>query len=256
MKKELVFVALASSAVLALAACGDDNQTTKPASDASADQSVMDTGTTTETGLGNETGDTGVDTGVVGEAGDGGGDAADTGSQVPTPPPPPTLGTQIDRMGRPAINTALDHTFDPNPMSQNIAKDAYNADKDPTHWATFIPEIRANLAIYDGLDTVCGNQAGYGALTNPDYLTLATVLSGDVLWLNTASTTCMQYLGVEFNALGVTNTDCGGRTLAENTIDVTYNALAGTFVTNVATNGIKVPASAPATTFPYLAAPH
>jgi Domain of unknown function (DUF4331) len=255
MKKELVFVALASSAVLALAACGDDNQTVKPASDASLDQSVTDTGTTTETGLGNETGDTGGETGVVSEAGDSGGDATDTGAQVP-PPPPPTLGTQIDRMGRPAINTALDHTFDPNPMTQNMAKDAYNADNQPAHWATFIPEIRANLAIYDGLDTVCGNQAAYGALTNPDYLTLASVLAGDALWLNTASTTCMQYLGVEFNVLGVTNTDCGGRTLTENTIDVTYNALAGTLATNAATNGIKASASAPGTTFPYLAAAH
>jgi hypothetical protein len=241
--------------VLALAACGDDNQTAKPASDASIDQSVMDTGTTTETGLGNETGDTGVDTGVVSEAGDGGGgDASDTGAQVPTPPAPPTLGAQIDRMGRPAINTALNHTFDPNPMTQNMAKDAYNADNQPTHWTTFIPEIRANLAIYDGLDTVCGNQAGYATLTSPDYQTLATVLAGDVLWLNTASTTCTQYLGVEFNALpnAVPNSDCGGRTLTEDTIDVTYNALAG----NAAMNGIKAPASAPSTTFPYLAAPH
>jgi hypothetical protein len=169
--------------------------------------------------------------------------------------PPPTLGTQVDRMGRPAINTALNHLFDPNATTKGAAKDAYNADNSPANWASYIPQFKANMAILDGLDTVCGNQAAYGALGNPDYTTLASVLAADMLQVNTASTTCTTYLGVELNVLGVTNTDCGGRTPSENTIDETYSLLAIGMASGV-TNGITAPASPPSTTFPYFATPH
>ena len=51
---------------------------------------------------------------------DGGGADDDVGDDDTTPmpdadtspPAPPALGAQIERMGRPAINTALNHTFD------------------------------------------------------------------------------------------------------------------------------------------------
>jgi hypothetical protein len=211
---------------------------------------------------GNTPGDSGPDRTTVDASEDAPPNPTDTGMGDATPeggtPAPPALGTQIDRMGRPAINTALNHTFDSNPSTQGAAKDAYNANNNPATFSKYVAEIKSNLAIYDGLDTVCGNQIAYGALGNPDYTTLATVLSADALWLNTASTTCAQYLGVELNALGMTNTDCGGRTLTENTIDVTYNAVAGTFMATPppVTNGIKSPASPPTATFPYLAAPH
>ncbi len=94
---------------------------------------------------------------------------------------------------------------------------------------------------------------------------LATVRSQDALWVDTTRTPFNQYLAVEHNALGVVNTDCGGRTLTENTIDITYNLLAGTFALvddagivggGVVTNGITAPATAPMTTFPYFASPH
>jgi hypothetical protein len=163
-------------------------------------------------------------------------------------------------MGRPAVNTALDHTFDPTCTAMTCApKDTYNADNMPGNWAgAYVAQFKANLAIYDGLDTVCGNQAAFGALTLPDYTALATVLAEDALWVNTGSTTCQQYLGVELAALGIANTDCGGRTLTENVIDFTYNAVAGTYTANPppVTNGITAPASAPSATFPYLASPH
>ena len=179
--------------------------------------------------------------------------APDASSQIPAPP---ALGSQIDRSGRPVGNAFLNHTFDPNPVTPGAAKDAYNADSVPAHWATYAPAIKASLAIYDGLDTVCGNQVAFGALAQPDYTTLANILVADFLWLNTASTTCQAYLSVELNALGRTNTDCGGRTLTENVVDVTYNALTGTSPANATTNGITAPSSAPSTTFPYLATPH
>jgi hypothetical protein len=157
-------------------------------------------------------------------------------------------------MGRPAINTALTGTFDPNCTKATCpAKDSYNANSSQATWTTdYGPGMAAYLGIYDSLDNTCGNQPGFTAAAG--YSTLAGVLSNDVLWLNTGSTTCQQYLGVEFAILGIANTDCGGRTLTENTLDVTYNVLAGT-PQGTATNGITAATKAPSTTFPYLAAP-
>jgi hypothetical protein len=242
-----LILALGSTSLLALAGCSSSSSGGgTPGKDASTDQGTS-AETSTDTGSGSETGS--------------GKDAGEGGSSNPTPP---TLGTQIDRMGRPAINTALNHTFDPACTTTTCpAKDTYNSDNTPTHWATNVPQFEANLAIYDGLDTTCGNQAGFGALGNANYATLATVLAGDELWVNTAGTTCVQYLAVEFGALGITNTDCGGRTPNENTIDLTFNAVAGTLTPGTlpdnpgpVTNGIKAPSSPASSTFPYLSAPH
>ena len=172
----------------------------------------------------------------------------DGGSNFPAPP---ALGAQIDRMGRAGVNTALTDPFfdngDTNAAALHHAKqDAYNAESDPTKWAalklsaatgakTVVEIFRGNLAVFDALDGTsdgmmagdgCGNQLAYGALTNPNYATLATVLSNDVLFVNAGSGTCTTYLAVEAGALGVTNNDCGGRTPTYDTIDITYSALA------------------------------
>jgi hypothetical protein len=78
-------------------------------------------------------------------------------------PAPPAIGTtQIDRMGRPAINTALNYAFTdmtPTTATGNTKKDAYNADKDKATWrTTYVGEIALNLGILDVLDGgVCGN---------------------------------------------------------------------------------------------------
>lgn len=72
-------------------------------------------------------------------------------------PAAPALGTtQIDRMGRPAINTALNHGFAAGATS---FKDMYNADKDIATWqTTWTPEFMHNAAIIDVLDGgICGN---------------------------------------------------------------------------------------------------
>jgi hypothetical protein len=242
---------------------------------------------------GNETASD-ASTGDVTTGDDSGGDSASPGndssspgndgaSEATAPPPaPPALGTLIDRMGRPAINTALNSTFalsvtDAGPVTCEApglcpAKDAYNRDGTPSDWnANWGMPFYLSLAVYDSLDNVCGNQPGYnatlGGTTYPAYTALSGVLAQDALWVNTGSTTCNVYLGVELNTLGVTNSDCGGRTLTENTIDVTYNILAGTEtigdagapvlpIAGPATNGITAPASAPSATFPYFAAPH
>jgi hypothetical protein len=205
----------------------------------------------------------------------------DGGTEAATPPPaPPALGTLIDRMGRPAISTALNNTFDLAESDAGpvtclapglcAAKDAYNQDGNPADWnANWGAAFYFSLAIYDSLDNVCGNQAGYGAASLPAYQALAGLFAQDALWVNTNSTICNQYLGVELGALGITNGDCGGRTLTENTIDETYQLLSGQFAVvadagagagvgpsaTLVTNGITSASTTPSTTFPYFHPP-
>jgi len=177
-------------------------------------------------------------------------------------PAPPTLGTtQIDRMGRPAINTALNNVFEPMTTVSGPAKDAYNAKSDPTTWSTFKTEAAKNLAVFDSLDTVCGNQllatlpdGGLGTAAGT-YDALAGALSDDRVYTNAGAAACTTYLAVEANATGVIlNSDCGGRTLAYDVIDVTYSVVAVGATTGV-TDGIGADTlKTGGTTFPYLSA--
>jgi hypothetical protein len=185
---------------------------------------------------------------------------SDNGNNNNTPPPVPTLGaTQVDRMGRAGVNTALTDPFDIETSTPDQVKGGYNAARDPTQWGTqFKALIAKNLAILDSLDTVCGNQLLAGATAVAGrYDTLASVLADDRLYVRTDKTTCTTYLGVEANAVGIANNDCGGRTPLYNTIDVTYSALAiGAFsgVTNGFTSDSE--GNPNATTFPFLGTPN
>jgi hypothetical protein len=117
--------------------------------------------------------------------------------------------------------------------------------------------MASNLAIYDGLDRVCGNQllAGDTAAAGR-YAALAGVLADDRLYVNTAAGTCQIYLGVEGNAVGITNDDCGGRTPLEDTIDVSYSVLAAGTLSGV-TDGVPSDADGTASLddFPFYAPP-
>jgi hypothetical protein len=180
-------------------------------------------------------------------------DASDSGGN----PTPPTLKTQVDRIGRPTINTALNHVFD-STSAAGTAKDTYNADKNLAGWtAAYAPEFAKNLAIFDALDSTttpgdgCGNQIAF--TKSNSYSTLAGVIADDRLYLNTAGTTCTTYLAVEANVLGITNTDCGGRKLTYDVIDATYSAVSVGAFTGVG-DGISADATKTGgTTFPYLA---
>jgi hypothetical protein len=173
-------------------------------------------------------------------------------------PAPPTLGAQIDRMGRAGVNTAVTDPFNPNSTTKGAAQDGYNAAANPTQWASsFTSRFAGNLAILDALDTVCGNQLLAGpTATAGRYNTLAGVLADDQLYVNTNSGTCSIYLAVEANAVGVTNNDCGGRTPTVDTIDRTYSVLAAGALSGV-TDGVDRDADATqgTTSFPFLAAP-
>jgi hypothetical protein len=185
------------------------------------------------------------------------------GSDDNNPPPPPLGAVQIDRMGRAGVNTALTNPFFRESVASEESQhemivDAYNAAHDPSQWvAMFSSLIAPNLAILDGLDGVCGNQVLAGpAPVAGRYTALANILADDQLYVNTASGTCNQYLAVEANVIGIANTDCGGRTPLENTIDITYSLVAVGALTGV-TNGITSDADGTAslTVFPFLDRP-
>lgn len=197
--------------------------------------------------------------GGAGAAGGGGnGGTGGTGGSEQTPPP--KLGPQIDRMGRPAINTALNNAFSNNPEQKDAAKDDWNENSDSSKWAAdYKAEIAGNLAILDSLDTVCGNQllAGMNAVAGR-YDALAGVLADDRLYINADGTACSIYLGVEANFLMVpgTATDCGGRTFLYDVIDASYTVLASGALDGSIGDTIPVSNAAGGETFPYLIAPN
>jgi hypothetical protein len=185
------------------------------------------------------------------------------GSDDDNPPPPSVGAVQIDRMGRAGVNTALTNPFYRESVASEDSQhklivDDFNAASDPSQWvARFSSLIASNLAILDSLDRVCGNQVLAGPAPVPGrYKALADILADDQLYVNTASGTCNQYLAVEANAIGIVNTDCGGRTPLENTIDITYAVVAVGALTGV-TNGITSDADGTAslTVFPFLDRP-
>lgn len=173
-------------------------------------------------------------------------------------PAAPTIGaTQLDRMGRPAINTALDHAFDASSTTANNAKDAYNADTDKPSWPlTYTSAFAASIGVFDSFDTGvcgngicetgetnvscaadctttgtvngCGNTLLYGTPTmTTSYNALAGLLANDALFLDTSRGTCSTYLAVELAVvMGGAATTCGGRAPQYDVIDVTYSALA------------------------------
>jgi hypothetical protein len=239
MNTKLYIGLLASSllVVAGVAGCGSDTTGTGGGgTSATGATSATSSGSSTSTGVGSTTTSTG--TGM-------------------TTPPAPVLGKQIDRFGRPAINTALNHSFDKDPMAAGKAKDAYNAEADASMWATLAaPQFAGNLAILDGLDTKCGNQIAAGPTpTAGRYAALAGVLADDRVWLNTAATACTTYLAVEADFLGNANMDCGGRKLDYDVIDASYTALA-TGGAGAVGDGVAADADTKGATFPYLAGPH
>jgi hypothetical protein len=239
--KTLLHLAPVLLATLALVACGGDDTS---GGGATPDAGGKDTGSADTS---TPPADSGTDTSTPQDSG---------GDSGPTFPAAPALGAQIDRMGRPAINTATNHAFDPSDTTKNAAKDAYNQ-ADSSKWSTYVAEMEKNLAILDSLDTNCGNQlfADKNKTDATRYGTLATVLADDRLWVKTDAAACTTYLAVEANATGIIpNADCGGRVPSYDTLNITYSALAVGNVTTPALDGITdVPARSKTATFPYVA---
>jgi len=254
-KNAFVFAGILAAALIT--GCSDNGNGSTSTSGSSGGSSGASS--TSTSGSGSASGSSG--SGSATGSGSGSGSSGST-----TNPAPPALGAQIDRMGRPAINTALTNPFNLD-GNQDADKDAYNASSDPTTWtASFAPEIAGNLAILDGLDAVCGNQA-FSTLADGGfndaatrYETLAGVLADDRLWVNTASGTCTTYLAAEANATGLLgNSDCGGRTPAEDVIDESYSLLATGGISGVS-DGVGADSDGTVdvstASFPFLAAPN
>jgi hypothetical protein len=223
---------------------------------------------------------------------DGGNHGSDGGGGFPAAP---ALGVQIDRLGRPAINTALNHGFDGSATTAGAAKDAYNQDGSPGGWLqAYVPEFAKNLAILDALDTGlscvsgvcstsaltngCGDQVEYnGTVTGggtpaaTSYTTLGGLLANDQLFLDTSMMVCevpatppnhQNYLAVEFAVLTGLNNTCGGRAPTNDVIDTSYAALAiglqgfAADFTPAFGDGAGPHADVSNDAFPFLGAPH
>ncbi|CAN5239779.1 hypothetical protein BH11MYX1_BH11MYX1_21580 [soil metagenome] len=196
-------------------------------------------------------------------------------------PAPPALNAQIDRLGRPAINTALNGVFLTG-AAKLAQKDAYNAVTDPAMFATaevktgrtIAAELAANLAIFDVLDrgasiagAGCGNQALYTSpATATSYGTLARVLADDRLYVDTSKPSCNFYLSLEVDvATGgvIPHSQCGGRAPSHDVIDTTYSLMisglngfnAGT-LEPLSHDGVDAHTDISDTAFPFLGAPH
>ena len=199
-------------------------------------------------------------------------DSAPADAYCSSCPAAPTIGMQIDRMGRAAVNTVLNNGFNPDATTAQAAKKAYNEASDLTAWFSMFPEFAKNLALIDVLDTGaqtgCGNQAMYngGAGSTPaadSYHTLAKVLANDQLFVLTSNAACTSYLAVESTLILGPNTSCGGRAPQYDVIDYSYSMLAagvsgftisGTSVTPKIGDGVG-PHDDYLADFPYLGPP-
>jgi hypothetical protein len=199
----------------------------------------------------------------------------------------PTLGAQVDRKGRPGINTVGNTTFVLPPgaggaggdMNQGVVADdrqrganegVYNADDDPGNWLIYFDIAKWNIAVYDALDaglgvpvSGCGNQLLYefdpGSGATPDYTILATVLMHDWLLVKlNAADGCTEYLGAEIALVDSgAGDDCGGRRPIDDVIDRSYGLLvsAGLAISGYS-DGVDAAAPSQYTDFPYLGPSH
>lgn len=192
------------------------------------------------------------------------------------PPPPPTLGVQLHRVGRPVIRTMLLGLL-ATPSEQASLNAAYDAASDPSAWKTLrLPngvtleqELATNMAVWDAFDRGtaftgpgCGNTILYlGPTKANSYFKAADLFVDDQLYVDTTKPTCDFYLDLEiFKGSGGPTTTCGGRMPNHDVVDVTYSVLAaGTFGLDTRIPKLHDNVAAHAdisTTFPFLGAPH
>jgi hypothetical protein len=167
----------------------------------------------------------------------------------------PILGAQIDRVGRPGVSTILIDAYNAGAMA-DLTRDNYNHDATQASWATTWSEkIRASAAIWDALDTQCGNTLGAaaGPASASTYSATAALFADDQLYVDAGGTGCTQYMAVELGASGqFSDGSCGGRIPAYDTTDVTLSLLV---VGSESGLGDGVSLSAGSDTFPFLADP-
>jgi hypothetical protein len=253
--KKLTWLALPLTLGL-FVACADDDSNADPTGGASNEGggggSAPQGGSNSKAGNTSKAG-TGNDAGAPHSAGGGGADAG--GPQPRGKANPPELGAQIDRMGRPAIATALQDTFNPDAEAKGSKKDAYNAAA-PADWADAQADFEVSLGILDALDGTCGNQLLAMPAAAAPYAGLAGVLADDQLYVNTDKGECAAYLGVEAEHLElVADGSCGGRTPLYDVIETSYSVLAAGILAGVDDTIAEDDAVHDLETFPFLAEP-
>ena len=168
---------------------------------------------------------------------------------------PPSSGAPIDRMGRALTANALLGLMGEPDIAEHL-REAYNR-ADRQAWPSFEPEMARNLALYDSLDGIPGNQWLADARDNSAarYRRLATVLADDRLWIDSRQTRCEHYLSVERSAFGPPLADCGGRTPLYN-VNAVFRSLLIRGTPDVADDGVDHDDQTHSTVdFPFLAAP-
>jgi hypothetical protein len=157
-------------------------------------------------------------------------------------------------MGRALTGNMLLGTFDP--AYADALKTRYNQ-ATRERWPEFSAALAVNLAHYDGFDGHCGNQwlAVQNSRPAERYVGLAKLLADDRLWVNSRATSCRQYLAVEFDHVGATNTDCGGRTPNHDAVDVFRSLLMRGEITGLPDGVDRDDRMHSQTEFPFLAPP-
>jgi hypothetical protein len=165
-------------------------------------------------------------------------------------------GRQLDRMGRPLTENALLATLGPDQAADEL-KERFNATT-PRAGARFVHEIEKGLQLYDSFDGVCGNQLLASAAPETRYRELASLLADDRLWVNALASDCKQFFAVELaHAAGerAFASDCGGRTITQDAIDVYRSLLVMGKPTGVDDGVTGDDGEHSLTQFPFLAAP-
>jgi hypothetical protein len=199
-------------------------------------------------------------------------------------PPPPALGAQIDRAGRPAVSTLLIGTFATEP-TRTAVKDAYRQASDPAMWKSAMlrpnvsieQELETSIAVFDAIDAGmaavpmagCRNALRYTTPTGAtSYLGVADLFADDQLYVDTSKPVCSVFLALEldFGSFGgLVHTTCGGRMPTHDAIDTMYSMVAaGALGVVQQPSGDVVPLlhdNAPVHSdvkdaFPYLGPPH
>jgi len=150
---------------------------------------------------------------------------------------------QVDRMGRPAINTVV-NSSGPLIGAPTEAKNVFNIGRPVNDQADFTDAVVAALQVYSSLDPV------EGSYTSEQAVALAAALLPDILTYDTAT-----------SAAGPLN----GRLLADDVIDIelaliTGGDVLGVFADRDGTGGINTDGVGPhddyLDVFPYLGPPH
>ncbi len=138
-------------------------------------------------------------------------------------PPPPELGPIVDRAGRPLIAKMLIGTALPQAERREMQR-AYQLST-PLEGFRFEVEIAANLALYDGADSVA--QPADECRPVAFYSTLARILANDRLFVDTTRGSCDRFFSVERDFLTSPNQDdptsCGGFAPTQDAVDDLYS---------------------------------